>query len=364
MPLDAVLVAAALAVTAANVAPLLRGDAWWIRIFDFPRVQLAILSAVLLVPVIARFGLADPVALGLSAALLASGALQLAHILPYTPLAAPELRRADGRDDDNRVRLLIVNVLMSNRNDRALRDLIADRDPDIVLTVETDHWWQSALAAIEAGYPHRVAVPLGNFYGMHLYSRLPLRHPQVSYLVEDEVPSIHAEVVLRSGRRVRLHGLHPAPPAPNENPRSSERDAELLIVARTIARGDGPAVVMGDLNDVAWSRTTRLFCRLGGMLDPRRGRGLFSTFHARLPFLRWPLDHVFCTPDFTLVALRRLPAIGSDHFPIEAVLQLEPAPNGGEPPERLDAAEHDDVHDTIDRVGADRDALDPPRTRG
>jgi hypothetical protein len=78
---------------------------------------------------------------------------------------------------------------------------------------------------------------------------------------------------------------------------------------------------MGDLNDVAWSRTTRLFQRISGLLDPRVGRHFVNTFHADYPLLRWSLDHVFHSTDFALVQMQRLPHIGSDHFPVYVVLQ-------------------------------------------
>lgn len=48
-----------------------------------------------------------------------------------------------------------------------------------------------------------------------------------------------------------------------------------------------------------------------------------NTFHAKIPFLRFPLDHVFCSTHFKLVGLSRLENFSSDHFPIMIQLQYE-----------------------------------------
>ncbi len=88
--------------------------------------------------------------------------------------------------------------------------------------------------------------------------------------------------------------MHPEPPLPKKD--ADERDAELLLVAREVKQRGNPALVAGDLNDVAWSHTTRLFQRLSGLLDPRVGRGIYATFHTGHWIVRWPLDHLFHDP--------------------------------------------------------------------
>jgi endonuclease/exonuclease/phosphatase (EEP) superfamily protein YafD len=203
--------------------------------------------------------------------------------------------------------------------------MVAERRPDIVLLLEPNAWWEERMRVLEKdGYPHTVKEPRDNKYGMLLYSRLPLVHPEVKYLLRDGIPSMHMRIQLRSGTLVWLHGVHPEPPSPTEADSSLPRDAELLIVGREVKGRKIPTIVAGDLNDVAWSYTTRLFQKTSGLLDPRKGRGMFNTFHAKIPLMRWPLDHVFHSDHFLLGDMQRLRAFGSDHFPVYVRLVLQP----------------------------------------
>ena len=303
--------------------PLSHHPHWLVRSADFPRLQFASLALAL--------WLVAAVALPFDSAwhwlVLANATVclcwQLCWIFPYTPLWRKEVLASSTQEHTAQITILTCNVLTSNRNVEALLSLVARHEPDVLVTLESDQWWQDRLDALERTMPHSIKCPLDNLYGMHVYSRLPLDEPTIEFLVEDDVPSMHALLRMRNGASVRMHFLHPAPPSPTENEHSSERDAELLVVAKSVAGCADPVIVTGDLNDVAWSSTTRMFRKISGLLDPRVGRGMFNTFHAGIPLLRWPLDHVFHSAHFRLAKIDRLPSIGSDHFPLLARLSLQ-----------------------------------------
>jgi endonuclease/exonuclease/phosphatase (EEP) superfamily protein YafD len=308
----------------ATILPFHKNETWWVRACDFPRLHIATLTAITLAGILA---LTEPNVLSsmLVLALLGGLGVQLAVILPYTPLLPVEVRKTAASAGPRTLSLVIVNVFMPNRQIDRLKDIIWAQDPDLVLAVETDEWWCRHLERALPHHPFRITHPLPNTYGMMLLSRLELIDPEVRFLLKPDIPSIRTGVRLRSGDVVMLYGLHPEPPSPTEADSSLPRDAELVMAGREIARSHRPALVDRDLNDVAWSHTSRLFRRIARVLDPRVGRGIYNTFHARYWFLCLPLDHIFVTNTFLLRRLQRLPAFGSDHFPIFIALDHAPA---------------------------------------
>ena len=301
-------------------------DNWWVRDVEFPRIQILELGIIAWLGML-WFGAEWQWGQWLLFIIL-SGALafQLRMVLPYTMLWKKEVKSATqtAEGSKNQIKIMVSNVLSTNNQTQKLVDLVNKEQPDILITLETDEKWQQALSSIEPDYPYTVKVPLDNLYGMHLYSKFELINPEVKYLMIDDIPSIHTQLRLQSGCVVWLYCLHPMPPSPTEADKSTTRDAELLMVGRHIKDTNQKAILAGDLNDVAWSKTTRRFQRISGLLDPRIGRHFINTFHAGYPFLRWALDHIFHSACFTLVDMKRMPSIGSDHFPVLTTLQYEP----------------------------------------
>lgn len=351
-----------LAAGAVTLLSFHKGSHWFIRAWDFPRVQIAAASAFsasLFRAFFFRGSRRDY--LFLSGNLL-TVLWQSWKIFPFTPLARNQVKASRrGSPRERSFRLLMANVMLENTEADRLLAVIRESNPDIVLVVEVDAAWLKALSPLREIYPHTVEQPQENYYGLVLFSRFPLLDPKVEFLVQDDIPSVRTAFELPSGERINLRGLHPRPPEPIRDQGSTPRDAELVVVGRAIrAAGDRPTVVAGDLNDVAWSPTTELFLRLSGLLDPRIGRGFFNSFHADKLYLRYPLDHVFHSRHFTLTDLRRLPHIGSDHFPVLIELCLDPEAGSEQPKPHADAADEKDADEKLQqqrvaaRTGEDR----------
>ena len=337
----------ALFVVLATVGSLIPRDEWWVRGFDFPRLQILFLGISCFVLLLLFTTQWNTVSIVIVLLLVAALAYQLKMVLPYTFIWPNQVKMAKQQQSDQQISMLVSNVLTTNKRHHLLLAQIKKHQPDIVLTLESDGVWEKALSEIETDYEHVVRVPLDNLYGMHLYSRLPLQDTEVKFLLSDEIPSIHTRVLLRSGKSVQLYCLHPKPPSPTEAYESTLRDAELLIVGKHIEKQQQTTIVMGDLNDVAWSRTTRLFQRISGLLDPRVGRHFINTFNANYPLLRWSLDHVFHSNDFTLIDMQRLPHVGSDHFPVLTKLQYTPAVQHKQPSLDADVEDEQEAQEKI-----------------
>ena len=308
----------------ASLLPIIPSRHWWVRIFEYGRVQNFLLLAGLLTvyPFVNHGAPGTYIVLSLLfLSLLYNGWL----LLPYTGLFHSPAPVPKDRQD--RIRLLTANVYQFNKEPKRFIELVRKYDPDIILTMESNGAWDQALAALEKDYPYAHKIPLENTYGMHLYTRLPVEELKTQHLVAQDIPSIRARLLDQEGRLFTLYGVHPPPPSPTEEPTSLERDAELLAVAKEIRKRKESTLVAGDFNNVAWSRSSKLFKKMSQLIDPRVGRGLIPTFHTRYRLIRVPIDQLYHSSDVFVTRLSRGEDFGSDHYPLICEFFVHPDDN-------------------------------------
>ncbi|WP_421764880.1 endonuclease/exonuclease/phosphatase family protein [Ekhidna sp.] len=331
------------------IAPLSKREEWWIRGFDFPYVHFTILGFLCVIgwSVFDQpQGWLEGFICGITIALFV---YRLTVIYPYTKLKRPTVPWSE--DGNSRIRFVSANVLMTNNDYLGCLAMIEESEPDILFLVEVDAKWKDAIdEKLSEAFPYKVLKPINNTYGMMLYSKLKLVDSTIQFLIEEDVPSIHTKIELSNDEIIQFYGLHPKPPAPGENDTSTPRDAELVLVGRMARKSKLPIVVAGDMNDVAWSHTTRLFMRISGLLDPRMGRGFYNTFHAMRPLLKWPLDHIFLSHHFRIARLSRLANFHSDHYPILIEITLNPSTQALVSKEHADKDDLKEARNKLEKV--------------
>lgn len=324
---------------------LIKSDFWVYKLFEYPRLQKL---ALIIMVTIAGF-ITWPLQSWFYKALLGTLLLSIAYlgykIWPYTFFAKKEMKRVRPGDPANELKIFAANVLQDNKQYHRLLQQVRACDPDMVFLLETNKAWADALSELESNYPYRLAQPQENTYGLLFYSRLKLEKAKLRFIVKDDVPSIDVVFTLPSNQKVQLWGLHPEPPVPGENLYSTAKDKELMKVALKVKDCALPCIVFGDLNDVAWSHTTEIFRKTSELLDPRRGRGFYSTFSAHSWFIRFPLDYIFCSKEFFLISMRRLPKNGSDHFATLTHLAFRKDLAREQQPNKADAEELKDAQE-------------------
>src|SRR5688572_8153754 len=318
-----------------SLLPLIKTHYWWIRVLDFPRMQVAFFSAVTLVLYFSFYEVNHRAEILFVTLLCVALTNEFLHVWRYTPLSAVQALRSKIKAPKNSFSIMISNVRMSNtRYDKFLK-IVHQNDPDILLINEPNETWNHEISRLDKVYQYAIKKPLENTYGMILYSKFKITEYEIRYLIEQEIPSFYCVIELPTGKHFDFFSVHPQPPSLTKH--TDKREAELLVIAKLAKQTPYASIVAGDLNDVAWSYTTKLFRKISGLLDPRIGRGFYNTYNAFVPFFRYSLDHIFYDPAFRLIRMKRLPFFGSDHFPILIRLNYEP----------LEADEHNltDVND-------------------
>ncbi len=257
-----------------------------------------------------------------------------------TPFGAAQAFDIEGIGARSRAMTLIThNLRVGNWRYRDVHAWLAGRPADVVVLQEVSSGMAALVDGLGAAYPHRRIVaadgspvaggePMGA--GLALLSRHPiLRHDLVA-ADRGGRPALVARLSVAGADDPWIVALHPRAPVDPDG--LAARDGHLAAVAAAIAGLAGPVIVAGDLNVTPYAPAFRRFLRETGT---KTFAALPATFPATLGPFGLAIDHVLVS-GIRLADLRTLPAIGSDHRPLQALLFLPAAADRPDPPRPLD----------------------------
>ncbi len=223
-----------------------------------------------------------------------------------------------------RLKILHMNVLLGNHNFKAVSDAIRWANADLVSLHEVDPNYLAQLKPVLKGYPyHHAFVRPGRYYGIALYSRVPLLKQNTHFF-----GGVHRPVLLDALKLqdewVTVMVAHPL--SPGKEWRYEKRLAQMDGIAAERRHLGQNLIMVGDLNNTPYSVSFKRFLSQTGLRDSREGFGYQASWPVWMPPLQIPIDHVLVSERFSVLNRQIGPFMGSDHLPVLTEVALHAAP--------------------------------------
>jgi endonuclease/exonuclease/phosphatase (EEP) superfamily protein YafD len=229
---------------------------------------------------------------------------------------------ASAAPDGVPLRVVSANVLSQNRTPEKVLEFVRAADADLVVLVDArQKQWRPVLTALGALYPYQSPQAPRERPPVILFSRHPIVDEQVVRPPGGRRPYLLAEVAV-GGATLVVAGVHPSSPSPTEPGDTRRRNRELDHIAEIAGDAERPVIVAGDFNTTPWSPYFQDLLAGAGLRNAAEGHGYIGTWPAPFWPALIPIDHVLLKGPLAATAVRRGPAIGSDHYPIIADLRL------------------------------------------
>ncbi|MBT3784976.1 endonuclease/exonuclease/phosphatase family protein, partial [bacterium] len=168
-----------------------------------------------------------------------------AFLLHFTGLLQWSIPGTSRKTTGEELRVLVFNVQYSNRQHSSVIEEVQAANAHVVGILELSHTWKQALSPLEEIYPYRHHLPRDDGFGLGIYSKEPLEKTNVLHLGKVPVPTLVADLRLRTGP-VHLVLTHALPPVSPEY--FHLRNIHLSELAAHMKESRTPQMIMGDLN--------------------------------------------------------------------------------------------------------------------
>ncbi|WP_298090470.1 endonuclease/exonuclease/phosphatase family protein [uncultured Sphingomonas sp.] len=237
-----------------------------------------------------------------------AAALAVLALIPVAAAVLPEWTRGIPAARAAQVRIVTHNVWHENPDPAETAQAILDAHPDVVLLQEANGPFRPMLAALRQHLPYATDCPQG--CELAILSRWPIGDRD--YFLKDGAghsfgpPLLWARIQPPGAAAFTVATLH----YPHPGPEQARRRAEMAQALSMVPHDDW--IVAGDMNLTPWAAAMREQDAAFAPLT-RFTRSLAS-WRRPLPVL--PIDHLYAGPDWALADAARLPATGSDHYPL------------------------------------------------
>ncbi len=221
------------------------------------------------------------------------------------------------------LRLMSMNLKYAQRDGELIVDQIRSFNPDVLVIEDYTPYVQSVLLEqIGPLYRHRYLLP-NNLQGLAIFTRFDFvgGHPRTTFT---KTRRQMRAVVDFGGRPVVIYVEHPF--SPRSRRRILNNRLATVDLVNQVQSEKFPVILAGDFNFTT-ETPNEAALKNAGMQDAfeRAGHGRGSTWPVEPPWMRWlpgvRIDHVFTSSQLCCTWFGVGGYDGSDHLPIEAVLQ-------------------------------------------
>ncbi len=206
------------------------------------------------------------------------------------------------------------NLYIGNRYFDHFTAVVNSTKPDIICLQELTLEWKPTLEKLKAQYPYQALYPTAGYDGTGILSRYPIANQQLLAFHQDSFPMLLARVVTPA-KSWTIATVHTSTPMMLE--RFNNRTLEMRTLAKMASKFPSPAILCGDFNCVPWSQYFIELEKDSGMRNSGRGFVPELSWNNDLWwFLRIPIDHMLVSKGVAVHEHKRLPPVGSDHFPV------------------------------------------------
>lgn len=227
------------------------------------------------------------------------------------------------------IRIMSINLLVSNRENEVLLRQIREVAPDIILFQEYSPHWQKTLSEeLRSVWLYRTAVARDDSFGAAIYSRLPFVGEVEQYLPLGDAAEPQMRAVINVfGRHVAVYHIHLLPPTGLEYVRVNRWQFDDLW--KLLKKESLPIILGGDFNFTETSSQAGALAAAGLREAQAMGGWGRGTTWPVDRILGWApglrLDHLYLSSELACTECYPGADFGSDHLPVIAKIGFRKA---------------------------------------